>query len=117
MQHKYKRLKNLQQFYKRALIAGTVLSLLFPYLSFAEGLKEPVYPPYCWVQIQNSDLWYPCDSKEAQDANCLLLMETAMTAVDQDNHWRDNSKTMKLWERAKNTCWSTLKDNQPQHYH
>lgn len=95
--------------------------LLPPTSSMAVGLKEPVYPPYCWVQPPNNELWYPCDSKEGQDANCLQLMELAMRAIDGHlNNVTDDkelSKSMKLWERAKTTCWPELRDTQPQHYH
>jgi len=100
-----------------------ILSIvLYTTISYAEGLKEPVYPPYCWVQPPDSELWYPCNSEESKDVNCLHLMETAMKAVDP---YIDSmslpedirERILKLWDRAKNSCWSDLKDEQPQHYH
>jgi hypothetical protein len=93
------------------------------------GVLEPVYPPYCWAQPAGSTLWYPCDSQELKDANCLSLMETAMKEIDPyvtalsagDLSLLDGTermtKTLKVWDRAKNGCWSDLKDLQPQHYH
>lgn len=110
-----------------AVISAGVLVVLASLVAFvlvtkAEGLKEPVYPPYCYVQPPDSDLWYPCDSPEAKMADCNKLMETAMRAVDP---YLDNmslpenprDKVLKVWDRAKNSCWSDLKDLQPQHYH
>jgi hypothetical protein len=49
-------------------------------------------------------------------------MEQAMKAVDPylDNMSLPEDKrarVLKLWDRAKNSCWSDLKDLQPQHYH
>ena len=84
-----------------------------------QGLKEPVYPPYCWVQPANQELWYPCATEEAKAANCLSLMETAMKAVDSTITSQEpvTTQALKVWDRTKNECWSDLKDNQPQHYH
>jgi len=76
----------------------------------------------CMVQPTGSTKWYPCGSEESKAANCLNLMELAMKSVDPyldsmslPEETRD--RTMKLWDRAKNSCWSDLKDLQPQHYH
>jgi hypothetical protein len=119
----------------RISLIFTVISLWFPPFSRAdlypvEGLKDPVYPPYCWVQPPGSELWYPCDSPEAADVNCLHLMELAMKALDPfvpslehanmlpilDDPDRYQS-LLKLWTRVKETCWSDLKDAQPKHFH
>jgi hypothetical protein len=94
------------------LLILTVLLLVTH--AHAAGLKEPVYPPYCWVQPTGQDLWYTCDSEEAKDKACLNLMESAMKAREQEPI---TEQTQKLWDRAKNFCWSDLKDKQPQHYH
>lgn len=105
----------------KVIIVGLAFTVM-AVLSWAAGQKEPTYPPYCWAQPPQSDLWYPCDSQELKDANCLNLMETAMKAVDpyldmmtlpEDTRER----VLKLWGRAKNECWSDLKNLQPQHYH
>jgi len=89
------------------------------------GLKEPVYPPYCWVQPPGSDLWYECNSDGAKLAECANLMELAMKGVDpfiQDPSRKttkeEELRIKKVWERAKNTCWTELR-NAPenQHYH
>lgn len=89
-----------------------------------QGVKEPVYPPYCWVQPNGQELWYPCGSDEAKQADCLALMETAMKAVDPFVQDTDKTRAVeealpikKVWDRAKNQCWSDLKDRQPQQYH
>ena len=31
------------------------------------GVLEPTYPPYCWVQPPNSELWYPCGQKSDEE--------------------------------------------------
>ena len=95
------------------------------------GVKEPTYPPYCWVQPPGGVLWYPCDSEDAKLADCVNLMELAMKAVDPyvpsiallkampilDEGKEKGGQILKLWDRAKNSCWSDLKDARPQHYH
>lgn len=91
------------------------------------GQKEPIYPPYCWLQPTGASLWYPCGSEEALDKACLNLMELAMKAFEEDlnaSHPIDSKlsdrvqeSTIKLWNRAKATCWSDLKDSQEKHYH
>lgn len=83
------------------------------------GQSEPIYPPYCWVQPSGSDLWYPCGSEAVKDKECLNLMELAMKAVEADIKDGNTPKdsTVKLWNRAKQTCWSDLKDLQEKHYH
>ena len=98
--------------------------VLFTTPTWAHGLKEPVYPPYCYVQPPGSELWYECGSEEAQMIDCLKLMELAMKAIDpyiKDFTLLDNEekvrRDLKLWDRAKNSCWSDLKNLQPQHYH
>jgi hypothetical protein len=76
----------------------------------------------CMVQPTGSTKWYPCGSEEAKVVNCVNLMELAMKEVDpylnsmslpEDKQVR----VLKLWDRAKNSCWSDLKGLQPQHYH
>jgi len=108
------------------ILCGTGHAAVYP----VDGLKEPVYPPYCWVQLPNSELWYPCDSKEVREQNCLRLMERAMKAIDpfvpslehanmlpimDDPEQYQN--LLKLWNRVKQECWSELKDAPSQHYH
>mgnify|MGYP001610667336 CR=1 FL=1 len=86
------------------------------------GVEEPTYPPYCWNQPSGSALWYPCGSETLKLANCVYLMELAMKDVDPylDSMSLPEVKretVLKLWDRAKNSCWSDLKNLQPQHYH
>lgn len=86
------------------------------------GVKEPTYPPYCWNQPSGSDLWYPCDSETLKLANCVYIMELAMKEVDPylDSMSLPEARRepiLKQWDRAKQSCWSDLKDLQPQHYH
>jgi len=107
---------------KRHLRVSLLLTLFIVGLAlpcWAEGVKEPTYPPYCWVQPPGTDLWYPCDSGDAKLADCVHLMELAMKALDGSalGPSLQEDKVFKLWERAKNSCWSDLKDLQPQHYH
>jgi hypothetical protein len=97
----------------------------------AHGLVEPVYPPHCWVQPPGSTLWYECDSDGAKAADCLALMETAMKALDpfvpslaeMNAHPilsapEQGLRALKVWDRAKNSCWSDLKDRpENKHYH
>ena len=73
----------------------------------------------CWVQPANSELWYPCDAEAVKDKECLNLMELAMKSVEEDilGGNKPTDKTVKLWQRAKHTCWSDLKDLQEKHYH
>lgn len=115
-----------------ALFLGFLFGLiLIAATSWPHGLKEPTYPPYCWVQPPGSKLWYECGSEEAQMIDCLKLMESAMKAVDPyvpsveelkampilQEERKKATHILKLWDRAKNFCWSDLKDLQPQHYH
>lgn len=93
-------------------------------LAMAHGVKEPVYPPYCWVQPTGSILWYECGSEEALMVDCLKLMESAMKGVDPfvtdpslTSTQEETVRIKKVWERAKTSCWSDLKDKQTQHYH
>lgn len=83
------------------------------------GRVDPVYPPYCWIQPPGNPLWYPCNAETVKDKECLNLMELAMKAVEGDI--KDGNKpkdsTVHLWNRAKSTCWSDLKDLQEKHYH
>jgi hypothetical protein len=107
------------------------LTLVMAAPLWAEGLKEPVYPPYCWVQPPGSELWYQCDSEEAKDKACLNLMEQAMKAVNpyvpsveflkalpilQEDR-ATAGRILRLWDRAKNSCWPELRDALPQHFH
>jgi len=73
----------------------------------------------CWVQPPDNPLWYPCASEAVKDKECLNLMELAMKAVEADI--KDGNKpkesTIKLWQRAKSTCWTEFKDLQEKHYH
>lgn len=73
----------------------------------------------CWVQPANSQLWYPCDSEAVKDKECLNLMELAMKSVEEDilTTNKPSDKTVKLWQRAKATCWTEYKDLQEKHYH
>jgi hypothetical protein len=104
-------------------LVGAVLVLLAAAPVWAGGVKEPnMDSQFCWVQPPGSALWYPCDSEEAKIADCLNLMELAMKAVDPylDNMSlpeKERERVLKRWERAKNSCWSDLKDKQIQHYH
>lgn len=108
---------------KRKLVIGiaVIAALLWGLAGYvyAHGLSEPVYPPYCWVQAPGNTLWYPCDAPEVKIEECRNLMELAMKSVDGSalgpNLQED--KVVKLWERAKQTCWSEFKDIQPKHYH
>lgn len=105
---------------------------LLPNLTWAHGIKDPdmAGPPYCYVQPPGGEFWYACNSEEAKLIDCLKLMETAMKALDpfvpslaeMNAHpiLSDPEKglrALKVWDRAKNQCWSDLKDLQPQHYH
>jgi hypothetical protein len=109
----------------KLLIALIILAGIWGGAIYAHGLKEPVYPPYCWVQPTGSELWYTCDSEEANMAQCLNLMEAAMKNVDpfvQDPNKsttaEETTRIKKQWERTKLECWSELK-NKPEnkHYH
>ena len=102
------------------LAVVVVLSITLQSLvTYAGGLVEPTYPPYCWVQPPDGTLWYPCDDPEVKLLECLNLMELAMKALDGSalGPSLQEDKVFKLWERAKQTCWSDLKDTQPKHYH
>lgn len=37
-----------------------------PPRDLSQGVVEPVYPPYCWLQRDPDPLWYPCGQHPAQ---------------------------------------------------
>ena len=113
------------------LMCGLLAGCHAPVEYIYGGVKEPIYPPMCWAQPPTSQLWYPCGSEELRVADCVQLMELAMKAVDPyvptveqlkampilQEEATKGTKIVKLWDRAKNSCWSDLKDAQPKHYH
>lgn len=66
--------------YTAARIILTILILL-PVSVIAHGLKEPVYPPYCWVQPPGSDLHSEDEGNsfsvhQSQGIQCLKICPT-----------------------------------------
>jgi hypothetical protein len=96
-----------------------MLFLLTPFapLVYAEGLKEPVYPPYCWAQPAHSDLWYPCGSEEAFNANCVQRMDFAMHKVDPYLGKEVPEAILKSWDRVKHDCWKEYAEERSTHLH
>ena len=96
-----------------------MFGLFLPTLAFADGLKEPVYPPYCWIQPTGSTLWYPCGSEEAFNANCVQRMEFAMHQADQfvTSGSKIPDAVLKSWTRAKHDCWKEYEQERLHHIH
>lgn len=101
-----------------------IASLLLVDISWA-ALQEgtPIEESECMVQPANSDEWYPCNSKAAQDANCLFLLEKAMKVADpyllatSKEKLFENVADQKLWGRVKSLCWSEYKQDLSKRLH
>ena len=102
--------------------------LLYSTISYAQApstLQQgtPIEESDCMVQPPNSPKWYPCNSQEAQDANCLHLLEKAMKAADPyllpsaTAKLSDNIADQKLWARVKALCWEEYKQDLSKRLH
>lgn len=104
----------------KGLLLIIVLLLCFtPSGVQADGVKDPVYPPYCWISPTGSNLWYVCGSEEAFNANCVQRMEFAMHQVDQViiSGTKPTKEIIDAWNRAKHDCWKDFEQERASHAH
>lgn len=109
----------------KTLILTLSLLLCAVGISYAQGQKEPTYPPYCWVQPggDENELWYPCGTNEVKVLHCNKLMDIAMHGVDPYLQFLESglptftpeekdkyTRALYAWNRIKHECWKEYEE-------